>query len=177
VGVLGLSPSGQQTEPTLLAAGTATHRTPRYGDYFGAARDPSDPRRVWVAGELGTTAPGWSTALGAVTVDVTQVPPPPPVDTTAPVVRALAAHGRRGGRVRLAYRVSDDSGPTRETVTVRRRGRTIYTAKTALGQGPVRSILWRSPRRLRGPFGFCVGAVDTAGNLSRASCAPIRLRR
>src|SRR5207244_7538579 len=111
VGVLGLSPTGQETDPTLLAAGTAPHRTPRFGDYFGAARDPLDPRRVWVAGELGSTAPGWSTALGAVTVDVTQVPPPPPVDTTAPAVHALAARGRRGALVRLAYRVSDDSGP------------------------------------------------------------------
>lgn len=175
LGVLGLSQLGQQTEPTLLASGTAPHRTSRFGDYFGAARDPLDPRRVWVAGELGTSTPGWSTALGAVTVDVTQVPPPP-ADTTAPSVRALAAHGRRGARVRLAYRVSDDSGPTRETVTVRRRGRTTYTVKTRLAQGPVRTISWRAPRRLPGPFSFCVRAVDAAGNVSSSSCAAIRLR-
>jgi hypothetical protein len=35
----------------------------RYGDYFGAALDPTDPGRVWVAGELGGTGGTWQTAL------------------------------------------------------------------------------------------------------------------
>ncbi len=36
----------------------------RYGDYFGASQDPSDPAIVWVAGEYGT-ATGWSTFIAA----------------------------------------------------------------------------------------------------------------
>src|SRR3989454_399110 len=36
----------------------------RYGDYFGASQDPSDPGIVWVAGEYGT-ATGWATFIAA----------------------------------------------------------------------------------------------------------------
>lgn len=39
-----------------------THGVCRYGDYFGAATDPSDSRVVWVAGET-MTAAGWSTTI------------------------------------------------------------------------------------------------------------------
>src|SRR3989441_7167496 len=36
----------------------------RYGDYFGASHDPSEPGIVWVAGEYGT-ATGWATFIAA----------------------------------------------------------------------------------------------------------------
>ena len=45
---------------TLACSGSVC----RYGDYFGAARDPSDPGIVWVAGEYGT-ASGWATFIAA----------------------------------------------------------------------------------------------------------------
>jgi len=41
----------------------------RYGDYFGAARDPADPTVVWVAGEYGT-ASGWATFIAAMSATV-----------------------------------------------------------------------------------------------------------
>lgn len=41
----------------------------RYGDYFGASQDPSDPGIVWVAGEYGT-ATGWATFIVAVAQSV-----------------------------------------------------------------------------------------------------------
>src|SRR5207237_149622 len=52
----------------------------RYGDYSGAAVDPSNPLIVWVAGEYMRTADsdGWGTALAALqfttplTIDITQ---------------------------------------------------------------------------------------------------------
>ncbi len=54
---------------TLLKAGTGpiTCNTSncRYGDYFGAAVDPSDPGTVWVAGEYGK-ATGWGTYIASV---------------------------------------------------------------------------------------------------------------
>lgn len=41
----------------------------RYGDYFGASQDPSDPGIVWVAGEYGT-ATGWATFIAAMAQSV-----------------------------------------------------------------------------------------------------------
>ncbi len=37
----------------------------RYGDYFGASHDPSEPGIVWVAGEYGTST-GWATFIAAI---------------------------------------------------------------------------------------------------------------
>src|SRR3989441_1795221 len=68
---------------TFLAAGAgpevnATGFCPeypvcRYGDYFGATTDPSDPSSVWVAGEYGNQS-GWSTWIAGVRMPGTQVP-------------------------------------------------------------------------------------------------------
>ena len=173
VAVVGISPTGLQTPPVLVGAGTTSHRTARYGDYFGAARDPTDPRRIWVAGELGTAALGWSTVVGSVTVNVPEAPPP---DTTPPTVKALTATARRGRVVRLRYRVSDHGGATREIVTVRRRGKVSRTVRTQVSAKSLRGVAWRAPRRPRGPYTFCVRARDAAGNTSALSCAPIRIR-
>ena len=46
------------------ASGCPNNSVCRYGDYFGAARDPSDPGVVWVAAEYGTST-GWSTFIAA----------------------------------------------------------------------------------------------------------------
>src|SRR3989441_4369392 len=46
------------------ASGCPNNSVCRYGDYFGASQDPSDPGVVWVAGEYGT-ANGWSTFIAA----------------------------------------------------------------------------------------------------------------
>jgi uncharacterized membrane protein len=40
----------------------------RYGDYFGASLDPSDPTVVWVAGEYGSAGTLWSTLIANVKV-------------------------------------------------------------------------------------------------------------
>ncbi len=56
--------------PTLIRVGEAAEIVAcsgpvcRYGDYFGASRDPSDPEIVWVAGEYGTSS-GWATFIAA----------------------------------------------------------------------------------------------------------------
>jgi hypothetical protein len=41
--------------PLYYALGTASDNSGRYGDYFGAAVDPSDTTIVWTAGEYGST--------------------------------------------------------------------------------------------------------------------------
>ncbi|MDE1828720.1 MAG: hypothetical protein KGI25_00195 [Thaumarchaeota archaeon] len=52
----------------------STFTCARYGDYFGAALDPSDNSRVWVGGEYNKLAPGhtfatWSTFIGSISFD------------------------------------------------------------------------------------------------------------
>lgn len=44
----------------------------RYGDYFGAAVDPSDPTVVWVAGEYGAMG-GWATFVASIRVTLSTV--------------------------------------------------------------------------------------------------------
>ncbi len=76
-------PKNTLEQPITLAAGSgpevnATGFCPsypvcRYGDYFGATTDPSDPSFVWVAGEYGTQS-GWSTWIAGVRNPGTQVP-------------------------------------------------------------------------------------------------------
>jgi hypothetical protein len=46
------------------ASGCPNNSVCRYGDYFGASQDPSEPGIVWVAGEYGTTT-GWATFIAA----------------------------------------------------------------------------------------------------------------
>jgi hypothetical protein len=58
--------------PLLLQTGQGTVAL-RYGDYFGAATDPSNPSIVWVAGEYGSGVVfsdfpiGWATQIGTIT--------------------------------------------------------------------------------------------------------------
>lgn len=71
-------------EPLVEVAKSSTYDTScRYGDYFGAAQDPSDPSRVWVAGEFhppkdamilevpcsqATSSPEWSTYIAGLSL-------------------------------------------------------------------------------------------------------------
>jgi hypothetical protein len=68
-------------QPVIVASGSAVdlssctvYRGCRYGDYFEAARDPSNPAIVWVAGQYGTivsTFPPsytWATIIAALSV-------------------------------------------------------------------------------------------------------------
>src|SRR5256712_4482902 len=71
----GTDPPNTIGTPQLLRAGEAPETLAcsgsvcRYGDYFGAARDPSDPGILWVAGEEGPP-PGWPTLIQAVAAPV-----------------------------------------------------------------------------------------------------------
>src|SRR5207249_524522 len=75
-------PLGTFVPPQVIITGSANDTTqqhiccpsrPRYGDYFGAAVDPSDPTTVWVAGEYHNIAAGdcwsgncWSTYVSSI---------------------------------------------------------------------------------------------------------------
>lgn len=56
-------PSNTLESPIILASGSVADTSGRYGDYFGAASDPS-VARVWVAGEYHTSTT-WSTFIGS----------------------------------------------------------------------------------------------------------------
>lgn len=53
-------PLNTLAQPVTIVAGSAPDLTSptRYGDYFGAGVDPSDPARVWVAGEYHSNSTG-----------------------------------------------------------------------------------------------------------------------
>ncbi|HYY48634.1 MAG TPA: hypothetical protein VFA17_08115, partial [Thermoplasmata archaeon] len=60
-------------QPVRIRAGTGADpygcdaNRCRYGDYFGAARDPVDPSLVWIVGEASMSV-GWQTAIAGVGV-------------------------------------------------------------------------------------------------------------
>lgn len=62
----------------LPTSGSCASYVCRYGDYFGAAVDPSATTTIWTAGEYGNTS-GWGTYVGAVQVGAS---PPPPNSVT-----------------------------------------------------------------------------------------------
>lgn len=64
--------SGTWEQPRILKQGLGPETRGRYGDYFGASLDPSDPSQIWVAGEYGSTA-GWATFIASVSITVNTV--------------------------------------------------------------------------------------------------------
>src|SRR5439155_4115084 len=120
-------------------------------------------------------APGMDNATGA---GMLQLPTPP--DMVAPVSRALASSGKRGGIVALKSQGSDDSGQVRLREQVFRNGQLIATlqSKFAAAKAPRTFVTgWKSPKKAKGVFKHCSKAIDKAGNTSGTSCAPIALRR
>jgi hypothetical protein len=81
-GQLTTDPVNSAAKTLTLRTGSAPEATSRYGDYFGAAVDPSDPTVMWMAGEyhhsvhfIGkNSCPNtpdlcyWDTAIGALTL-------------------------------------------------------------------------------------------------------------
>jgi hypothetical protein len=179
---IGRTPDGTFTQPVVIAQTAGPFLGDRYGDYFGAARDPIDPSVVWVAGEAGTDViggRGWTTALASVAVTGAGAAPPATVVAPPPGVRALPAAPRSGGRVRLAYRALDDGTSIRSIVTVGRRQSVVFrttTAPATLHADQFYYVYWRPAARLRGAFTFCVRSISAGGAQSPQSCAAITLR-
>jgi hypothetical protein len=179
VAAVARTPDGALTPPVTIAAPGFLHTGRRYGDYFGAATDPTDTSLVWVAGQIPKPGVphGWGTEIASLSVSSSGKTVQP--DTTAPRVSAVASSGRVGTLVHLRYRASDDSGRTREHVTVLRGRRTVVELSTRLASvtpGRTYFVPWRAPRSARGTLRFCIRATDAAGNTSPSSCAPLRVR-
>jgi hypothetical protein len=177
------TPDGALARRSVLGAsgGSAGSRLTnrRWGDYFGIARDPSNPTMLWAAGE--TWAPGvagghWTSAVASVAVAAHA----PVLVTAPPALRARPGSGIAGASVRLTFRALGDGSGIRRDVTVRSRGKVVFHRTT--GPGPLHAerlyaVVWRTPRSLRGSLRFCVRSLLADGRRSAPSCARFRLRQ
>lgn len=121
-----------------------------------------------VAENLGGTASGADEALTT-------------ARNRAPTVRALAARGRLGRPVRLAFVASDDDGSLHAKVWIYSRSKVIKTL--AADSAPAGThwrleVSWRAPKTQQGTPGrrFCVRVFDGDGAGSAPSCAAITLQ-
>lgn len=102
-------------------------------------------------------------------------------DQRAPRVRLFAARMGASDTVRFRYRILGETGPTRETITVRRtRGGTVLkklvTKAAENPVGAVSYVTWKVPSRY--PYGqylWCLTSTDASGNVSALQCAPFRI--
>jgi hypothetical protein len=101
-------------------------------------------------------------------------------DVRAPTVHALGSSGKVGGATALRYLVRDDSGRTREALTIYRGAVVARRYRTTLGPAKAGHVyayrLGRTPATFRGTFRFCVVSTDAAGNTSKPSCEKVSIR-
>ena len=74
---------GRASGYSELKTGSGADESGRWGDYFSAARDPSNPSRVWVAGEYGENG-GWGTFIAALSTTPFSIPNPTPPPAPSP---------------------------------------------------------------------------------------------
>jgi len=182
VAVVARTADGAFTKPALVgetaSPGGSSQNGGRWGDYFGAARDPSNPSVVWVAGETGAPAPGsqdWTTVVGSAVATAGSTPP---ASTPPPRLQARPGSGVAGKPVRLSYVALDDGSGVRRQVTVRSTGRVVFRRTTVPGPVYARRVYgtsWTPPRRLRGSLPFCVRSIAADGTQSAPSCASVRI--
>jgi hypothetical protein len=179
---VGRAPDGSLSTPVTVAQSASQHVGGRYGDYFGAARDPLHPELVWVAGEHGVDVEGvrgWSTTVAAVEVTSAGVAPPAAGGSPLPGLRARASAGRAGGTVRLSYTALDDGSAIRQRVVVRASGAVVFKATTTAGRLKAEQtyfVLWHPAKRLHGTLTWCVRSVSPVGTESPQSCSIVTLR-
>lgn len=137
--------------------------------------------------DTGSTFAGWSgggcSGTDACTVTVTSNVAVTArfdhLDREPPHIRTLPASGRRGGTAKLQYRVFDDSGHSREVLTIFQGRKPIAHVAVALGEVRYRHVYtatWRVPRSERpGKRLWCAVASDEAGNTSKRSCSLLRI--
>ena len=81
--------------------------------------------------------------------------------------------------MKIRYRAWDNSGQTREQITVYSRSRLLTTIRVRFEfvfATATYFVNWRIPRKPIKPLSFCVRAQDPAGNFSTKNCASITLK-
>lgn len=102
-------------------------------------------------------------------------------DQSPPRVRMSRARMDAKAYARFTYRILGESGPTRETITIRRsRGGTVLrrlTTKAAVKPAGKSSVVtWRVPNALpHGAYVWCMTSRDALGNASALQCAPFTI--
>jgi hypothetical protein len=112
-------PPGSLTPAIVLKHGTAPDQTSpaRYGDYFGAGVDPSNPSTVWVVGQYVSTTGGlWSTYIASMKMVSFSVSASPnyanvAAGSSASATITLTSTGGFSGNAVLTASISP-SGPT-----------------------------------------------------------------
>jgi hypothetical protein len=179
---VGRAPDGAFTDPVVIAQSPGAYLGDRYGDYFGAARDPLDPGLVWVAGEAGTSVVGgrgWATVVASVSVTQAGETPRPVLGAAPTGVRAVHVVARGGATVRLVYRALTDGAGMRTVILVRSPARVVFTTTTAvttLRAGQLYTVPWLPPKKLRGTFSYCAHSISSTGAPSPQSCSTVTLR-
>jgi hypothetical protein len=179
---VGRAPDGTFTDPVVIAQSPGAYLGDRYGDYFGAARDPVDPGLVWVAGEAGTTVVGgrgWATVVASVSVTPAGETPRPVLGAAPTGVRAVHVSARGGRPVRLVYRALTDGAGVRTVIVVRSPAHVVFTTTTpvaTLRGGKLYTVDWLPPTKLRGTFSYCAHSITPAGAPSPQSCSTVTLR-
>ena len=182
VAAVARTPDGTFTAPVTVAQSDGSHNGDRYGDYFGAGRDPSNPGVIWVVGETATAAgdaTGWGTAIGSLVVTPAGGMPPAAVVGPPPPVVARPATGKPGKAMLLRYLALADGTGVRALVTVQSGKRVVFTTTTVartVANGSSYSVPWRPGRTLRGSFRYCVRSIGGDGTQSAQSCAAVTLR-
>jgi hypothetical protein len=98
--------------PKILQFGRAADQSHRYGDYFGAAVDPSDPTTLWFAGQYMTNTLDFTIPVYSTFISRVQMPPPtvaPGITIQGPSNVVLDGVGNphlvRAGTITLNYQV------------------------------------------------------------------------
>ena len=153
-----------------------------------AAVSPGTPVTLIPVADDGSDFVGWSaagcsgkdTCTLTVAADTTVTARFDHVDRAPPRIRTSPASAARGTTALLRFRVYDDSGESRELLTVRKGTATIARIRVPMSKvryGRVYSTRWRVPRSLApGVQRYCAVATDAAGNQSKRSCSALRIR-
>ena len=100
-------------------------------------------------------------------------------DQSPPTVKMRNARQVPGAKVKLRYRVTGETGKTRETITIRRtKGGTVLrrvSTVAAVNPAGVDSLVrWPVPRGFAyGKYVWCITSKDSIGNVSTLTCATL----
>jgi hypothetical protein len=104
-------------------------------------------------------------------------------DVKAPVAYPGLNSGVRGKTTKLTFRVFDDSERASAKLTITGSGKTLANLSVPLQQAvyaKTMSVNWRVPKTIaqevRINLRLCIVATDAAGNHSKRSCLPIKVR-
>ena len=144
---------------------------------------PSSQVTLLAVPDDGSTFTGWSgggcSGTGQCTItlntDTTVTATFTHVDREPPDIKTFRARAAPGATVRLRFRVYDDSGASRELLTVEQGKKKLGQVSVPLGKVRYRQVYsapWRVPKNAKPGQGlYCAVATDAAGNRSKRSCS------